>query len=76
MKDHYLKNELYELIQSDRRIFEFLQEASLDGMWYWDLENMEHEWMSSKFWKVLGYDPEEMPHNPAAWQDIINPDDL
>lgn len=32
--------------------------------------------MNPKFWTVLGYNPEEMPHKSSAWQNIINPDDL
>ncbi len=77
MKDeHYLKKELYELIKNDERIFDFLQEGSLDGLWYWDLENPENEWMNNRFWTTLGYDPAEMPHTSNAWQDIINQDDL
>ena len=74
--NHYLKKELYELIKTDERIFDFIQESSLDGMWYWDLEKPEEEWMNPKFWAVLGYDHTEMPHTPSAWQDIIHPDDL
>jgi PAS domain S-box-containing protein len=74
--DHYLKKELFDLIKSDDFIFEFIQKSSLDGMWYWDLENPENEWMNEKFWAVLGYDPAEMPHNPSAWQDIIFKEDL
>ncbi|MCC5944074.1 MAG: PAS domain-containing protein [Bernardetiaceae bacterium] len=73
---HYLKTELYELLRTDERIFDFIQEAALDGLWYWDLENPENEWMNPKFWQVLGYDPEEMPHLVSAWQSIINPEDL
>lgn len=72
----YLKKELYELIKTDERIFDFIQESSLDGLWYWDLENPENEWMNAKFWTVLGYDPDEMPHKSNAWQNIINQDDL
>jgi PAS domain S-box-containing protein len=75
-KDNYLKNELYELIKTDERIFDFIQESSLDGLWYWDLQNPEEEWMNPKFWTVLGYDPEEMPHKSSAWKNIINQDDL
>ena len=74
--NHYLKNELYELVKSDNTIFDFIQESSLDGIWYWDLNNPEEEWMSPKFWEVLGYDYKLMPHKPSAWQDIINPDDM
>jgi PAS domain S-box-containing protein len=75
-KDNYLKKELYELIKTDERIFDFIQDSSLDGLWYWDIENPENEWMNAKFWTVLGYDPEEMPHKSGAWQGIINQDDL
>jgi PAS domain S-box-containing protein len=77
MKDkHYLRNELYELVRRDSAIFDFIQESSLDGIWYWDLDNPEEEWMSPKFWSALGYDYEVMPHKPSAWQGIINPDDF
>ncbi|AXJ00971.1 PAS domain S-box-containing protein [Cyclonatronum proteinivorum] len=72
----YLKKELYELIKADESIFDFIQESSLDGLWYWDLERPEEEWMNPRFWAVLGYDYREMPHKSSAWQDIIHPDDL
>jgi PAS domain S-box-containing protein len=76
VEENYLKKELYELIKTDESIFDFIQESSLDGLWYWDLENPENEWMNQRFWITLGYDPSEMPHKSNAWQDIINPDDL
>lgn len=59
MIDNYLKKELYELFVNDVNIFEFIQSGSLDGIWYWDLENIENEWMSPKFWETLGYEPKE-----------------
>ncbi len=73
---HYLEQELNNLIKLDDKIFHFLQNNSLDGMWYWDLEHPENEWMNSRFWEILGYNPEHMPHTPEAWQNIINKDDL
>lgn len=77
MKDnHYLKEELYNLIKTDDSIFDFIQESSIDGIWYWDLDKPEEEWMSPKFWTVLGYDYKVMPHKPSAWQGIINADDF
>lgn len=75
-KDNYLKEELYQLIKEDKIIFDFIQESSLDGLWYWDLENPENEWMNEQFWVTLGYDPQDMPHKAEAWQGIINQDDL
>ena len=74
--EYYLKKELYEQFQKDSSLFEFLQLGSLDGIWYWDLENPEREWMSPRFWTLLGYDPEDKKHLASEWQDIINQDDL
>ncbi len=74
--ENYLKKELYDRLKKDDTLFDFIQEAALDGLWYWDLENPAEEWMNSRFWEVLGYDPKEMPHKSNAWQDIIFPEDL
>ncbi len=76
MKDNYLKTELYNLMRDDTHIFEFIQSGSLDGIWYWDLENIENEWMSPKFWETLGYNPEEKKHLSSEWQGLIFEDDL
>ena len=56
--------------------FEFFQNDLLDGMWYWDLENPEYEWMNERFWQVLGYDAHEKLHLVSEWQDIIFKEDL
>ncbi|GAB2618509.1 PAS domain-containing sensor histidine kinase [Belliella aquatica] len=76
VKGNYLREELYDLVKKDESIFDFIQEVCLDGMWYWDIEKPENEWMNARFWQVLGYNPAEMPHTPSAWQGIINLDDL
>lgn len=76
MKDNYLKKELYNLIKEDNRIFEFIQSGALDGIWYWDILEPENEWMSSKFWETLGYEPNEKQHLSSEWQDLINKEDL
>ncbi len=73
---NYLRTELYELVRNDPAIFEFLQSGSLDGIWYWDLEHLEHEWMSPRFWEVFGHDPATKQHLASEWQDMIDPDDL
>ena len=76
MQDHYLKEELYSLLKHDDTIFEFLQLGSLDGVWYWDLETQTDEWMSPRFWELLGFNPAEKQHLATEWQDLIFPDDL
>ncbi|MCI5211914.1 MAG: PAS domain S-box protein, partial [Candidatus Electrothrix sp. ATG2] len=74
--DHYLKKELYSLIKKDSSIFDFLQDGSLDGLWYWDLEKPENEWMNPRYWSILGYDPKEKRHLTSEWQELIFPEDL
>jgi PAS domain S-box-containing protein len=75
-QEHYLRSELYGLIREEESIFRFLQEGSLDGIWYWDPETQEDEWMSPRFWTTLGHDPAERKHLASEWQDLIHPDDL
>ena len=74
--ENYLQHELYELVKNDSSIFDFVQETSLDGIWFWDLENPDNEWMSPKFWNTLGYDYDEIPHRASFWQSIIDQEDL
>jgi PAS domain S-box-containing protein len=73
--DHYLKAELYQRVREDPAIFDFLQDGSLDGIWYWDLDNPEQEWLSPRFKEVFGYTDDEVPNTPEWWQANIFPED-
>ncbi|WP_395344704.1 response regulator [Ningiella sp. W23] len=73
---HRLESELYELIENDRRIFSFIEKSCLDGLWYWDLDAPEYEWMSPNFWLTLGFDPKEKRHLAEEWQELIFKEDL
>ena len=74
-KEHYLKKELYELVRSDPAIFEFLQAGSLDGIWYWDVERQDQEWMSPRFKELFGYRDDEIPNTSEWWMANIFPED-
>ncbi len=73
---NYLKEELYTLVKRESQIFDFIQKAALDGMWYWDLEKESNEWLSPELWETLGYDYKKKIHSPSAWQEIIFKEDL
>ena len=73
---HYLEKELRELNSRDEGIFRFIEEGSLDGIWYWDLEDPENEWMSPKFWRTFSIDPLTKEHLVSEWQDLIHKEDL
>ncbi len=73
---HPLEIELRQLMASDTGMWEFVQQGSLDGVWYWDLEQPDREWMSPEFWRLFGIDPAGKRHDPEEWQDIIFQEDL
>ena len=73
---HYLEKELEDLLKADSKLFKFIQNHSLDGMWYWDLENQNEEYMDERFWHVLGYDPKTKKHSPQEWIELIDPEHL
>ncbi len=73
---HYLEREFYELFKQQSEAADYIRMLSLDGAWFWDLDNPEQEWMSPEFWRSLGYDPEQRAHLASEWQDLIHPDDL
>ncbi|MEM7546402.1 MAG: HWE histidine kinase domain-containing protein [Pseudomonadota bacterium] len=72
--EHYLKRE-FDALMADPSSIRFLDEGALDGLWYWDLENPDHEWMSPGFWRTLGFNPDDREHLAAEWQDLIFPED-
>lgn len=71
-----LKTEFYQLIREDPEIFDFIRESSLDGMWYWDLENPDEEWIDDRFWAALGYEGAVKSESPSAWQQHVFPEDF
>ncbi|HEX8348905.1 MAG TPA: PAS domain-containing sensor histidine kinase [Hymenobacter sp.] len=73
---NYLREELYELQKADDIIFDFIQEYSLAGLWYWDLNHPEHKWANSRFWKTVDHPSEAPPEGAEAWQAIVNQEDL
>lgn len=73
---NYLEAELEERIRSDHKIWHFIRAGSLDGIWYWDLEDPEQEYMSPEFWRLFGFDPADKEHLAKEWQDLIFPEDL
>lgn len=72
----YLKTELQAQFQNNPMLLEFLDEGSLDGIWYWDLENMDNTWVSKRFVEMLGYTQKDVPSADDWWRAHIHPDDL
>lgn len=52
-----------------------LTDLTSDGVWEW-FPPLNFEYMSQRYWDILGYDQKEMQEKPNAWMDLINQDDL
>jgi len=76
MPSHYLENELSNLFKVDEDMWTFVQQASLDGVWYWDLERPDNLWISPEYWHCLGYDPATKKHSPEEFAKAVFDEDL
>lgn len=74
--NHYLKSELIHLVKNDERILDFIHEEWTDGISYWNIKNGKDEWISHRFWSLLGYEPNEKPHLLSSWQEVIFEEDF
>jgi PAS domain S-box-containing protein len=63
------------LISRDGAVFHLLDDGSLDGIWFWNLDAPADLWMSPRFWRALGYDPASMPHRADALFALLDPED-
>lgn len=73
---HYLEEELLAFLGMNQEVFKFFDENIMDGIWYWDLENPQHEYLSPGFWKAFAIDPAEKSHLAEEWQSLIDPEHL
>ncbi|MFZ1613803.1 MAG: PAS domain S-box protein, partial [Holophaga sp.] len=62
-------------LSEQKRIVELILEQSLAGYWDWLIQENE-EYLSPTFKKMFGYEDNEMPNSPEAWQKIIFAEDL
>ncbi|QEY32045.1 PAS domain S-box protein [Synechococcus sp. RSCCF101] len=62
-----------EVRGSDQR-YELLAEASLDGIWDWDLAG-DRVFFSDRWKAQLGYQRHELEDSVATWKRLLHPDD-
>ena len=76
MIQNYLETELYQHVAANTAVFDFLQNESLDGLWYQDVQAPTTEWVNVKFWQTLGYAPDQVLAAALTRRDVLHPDDL
>ena len=73
---HYLQQELESALLSGSLLWEFIQKHSLDGLWFWDLENPDNLWLSPEYWQLLGWDPSHKAHSREEYEKVVFQEDL
>ncbi len=53
----------------------YLLDTVGDGFFDWYVQD-DYEYMSPRFWDILGFKPEEKKHHPSEWQKLIFEEDL
>jgi len=72
----YLQTEFYQKLKEDDSFLKFFHDKCLDGVFYWDLEQPENQWVSDRFWDALGYGPEISKGVSKDWKDAIDLEEL
>ncbi|TGL86479.1 PAS domain S-box protein [Leptospira congkakensis] len=67
--------EFEELIATKEILINSMLENTFDGFWDWNLK-IDYQYMSPKFWEMLGHNPSEKKHHPSEWQKVISPEGL
>ncbi len=61
--------------KESEEISKIVMESTIDGFWDWHLQR-DYQYMSPRFWEMLGHDAKEKTHQPSEWKRCIYPDDL
>lgn len=72
--DHQLSQaQFYQLLRSDQRIFDFMQSAATDGLWYLQADKQKACWFNQQFWQTLGYSQKQYPQS-SHWLQSLPPE--
>ena len=71
-----LNQKLYALVQKDERVFNFLQNYTLNDIFFWDSKDPENNFLSLSLWILLGYDPAKFSSSYKTWRSILSQDEF
>ncbi|TGK44518.1 PAS domain S-box protein [Leptospira andrefontaineae] len=66
-----LEKLVYQWIQNDWEVFQFIQTEGLDGIWALDLSDRNRFWINPKFQSVLGFSGAKSDLSSIRWKDLF-----
>lgn len=69
------EKQVTERLQKSESQLKLVVETTFDGFWDWHIPT-NYEYMSPRFWQILGIDPKEKKHHASEWQEYIFQEDL
>jgi len=63
-----------ETLKSKEELLTLALETTSDGIWDWFIETGQ-AFFSSRYYTMLGFEPDELPQNIDTWKNLIHPDD-
>lgn len=75
LQDLTEKKKIEKALADSEYTREAFADSSSDGYWDWLVKD-DYQYMSPRFWTMMGYDPETKKHHPSEWQECIFPEDL
>jgi PAS domain S-box-containing protein len=61
-------------LRFEQQRMELVARGSVDGIWDWNVQSGE-EYLSDRWYELLGYAPGELPARVETWSDLLHPDD-
>ncbi len=65
----------YPSTEEMRELLAVAFEASEDGLWDYQIAD-NRVFFSDRWFTMLGYEPDELPHSFETWQKLLHPDDV
>lgn len=63
-----------ELSNQNSKLLDILDNTT-DGYWDWHIKE-DYEYMSPKFWEILGHDHKTKKHKPSEWMSLMEEEQL
>ena len=75
LRDITRQKEAEQALSKSEQQLQLALEAADLGMWDWDIPS-GRVYFSPRYFAMLGYGPQELPHLLATWEKLVHPDDL